>query len=77
LHLGETTVKRLNVHAALVGRNASRVADEILTAYLARHGRGRELFPADDQPRDPGGDVDDDRPGQGTGISLAGEDEAA
>lgn len=46
LHLGEQTVQRLNVHAALVGMNSSRCADEILTSYLARHGRGREIFPA-------------------------------
>lgn len=46
LHLGETAAKRLSVHAALVGRNSSRVADEILTGWLARYGKGRELFPA-------------------------------
>jgi hypothetical protein len=50
LHLGETTVKRLAVHAALVGRNQSRVADEILTSYLDRYGRGRELFAGDGDP---------------------------
>jgi hypothetical protein len=44
LHLGEQTAKRLNVHAALVGRNASRVADEILSAWLGRFGKGREIF---------------------------------
>src|SRR5687767_6379499 len=44
LHLGETTARRLAVHAALVGRNQSRVADEILASYLDRYGRGRELF---------------------------------
>jgi hypothetical protein len=44
LHLGETTLKRLAVHAALVGRNQSRVADEVLSSYLDRYGRGRELF---------------------------------
>lgn len=50
LHLGETTVKRLAVHAALVGRNQSRVADEILMSYLERYGRGRELFADSDDP---------------------------
>lgn len=44
LHLGESTVKRLNVHAALVGRNTSRVAEEILAAWLCRYGKGREIF---------------------------------
>jgi hypothetical protein len=44
LHLGEQTAKRLAVHAALVGRNASRVADEILAGWLARFGKGREIF---------------------------------
>jgi hypothetical protein len=44
LHLGETTAKRLSVHAALVGRNASRVADDILSAWLGRFGKGRECF---------------------------------
>jgi hypothetical protein len=44
LHLGESIVKRLNVHAALVGRNTSRVAEEILSAWLCRFGKGREIF---------------------------------
>lgn len=44
LHLGEQTAKRLNVHAALVGRNSSRVADEILSTWLGRFGKGREIF---------------------------------
>src|SRR3954452_6300459 len=30
LHLGEQVTRRLDVHAALVGRNSSRVAEEIL-----------------------------------------------
>jgi hypothetical protein len=46
LHLGEQTSKRLAVHAALEGRNASRVADDILVKWLARYGKGREIFPA-------------------------------
>ena len=44
LHLGEQTAKRLAVHAALVGRNASRVADEVLAGWLSRFGKGREIF---------------------------------
>jgi hypothetical protein len=44
LHLGEQTAKRLAVHAALVGRNASRVADEVLAGWLTRFGKGREIF---------------------------------
>jgi hypothetical protein len=44
LHLGEQTAKRLNVHAALVGRNSSRVAEEILSGWLGRFGKGREIF---------------------------------
>lgn len=50
LHLGEETVKRLGVHCSLVGRNASRVADEILSTWLGRFGKGREIFvnPVDD-----------------------------
>lgn len=46
MHLSETVSKRLAVHAALVGRNQSRVADEVLLSWLARFGKGRELFPA-------------------------------
>jgi hypothetical protein len=44
LHLGEQTVNRLGVHATLVGRDRSAVANEILLAWLARFGRGREIF---------------------------------
>jgi hypothetical protein len=44
LHLGELVVRRLNVHAALVGRNSSRVAEEILDGWLSRFGKGREIF---------------------------------
>lgn len=44
LHLGESTVKRLGVHCSLVGRNQSREAERILLRFLAREGRGRELF---------------------------------
>jgi hypothetical protein len=69
LHLGETTSKRLSVHAALVGRNASRVADEILTGYLARFGRGREIFESSEEAaKDDPGDTED-RTKQRAGIS--------
>jgi hypothetical protein len=44
LHLGENTVKRLGVHCSLVGRDRSTVADEILSGWLARFGKGREIF---------------------------------
>jgi hypothetical protein len=47
LHLGEGVVRRLNVHAALVGRNSSRVAEEILNGWLSRFGKGREIFTDD------------------------------
>jgi hypothetical protein len=49
LHLGEKTVQRLGVHCSLVGRNQSKEAERILLRYLAREGKGRELFaPPDD-----------------------------
>jgi hypothetical protein len=47
LHLGESVTRRLNVHAALVGRNSSRVAEEILNGWLSRFGKGREIFTDD------------------------------
>jgi hypothetical protein len=53
LHLGEKTVQRLGVHCSLVGRNASRVADEILDSWLSRYGKGREIFGPPD-PAAPG-----------------------
>jgi hypothetical protein len=61
LHLGEQTQKRLAVHAALVERNASRVADEILLSYLTRHGKGRAIFDSPEEVGDPADDGDDDR----------------
>jgi hypothetical protein len=57
LHLGEQTAKRLAVHAALVGRNSSRVADEILAGWLGRFGKGREIF-TDPPEGEVGGDVE-------------------
>ena len=48
LHLGATTAERLGVHAALSHKDKSKLADEILTGWLARFGKGRDLFgPAD------------------------------
>lgn len=44
LHLEEQTVERLRVHTALSHRNDSSVVGEILLSWLARYGRGRELF---------------------------------
>jgi hypothetical protein len=50
------TVKRLGVHCSLVGRDRSKVADEILNGWLARFGKGREIFtdPAVGEVSDPG-----------------------
>lgn len=71
LHLSEQTVQRLGVHCSLVGRDRSKVADEILSTWLARFGRGREIF---DSP----GSVDtEDRQGEGGPVSDSGEQEAA
>lgn len=71
LHLGEQTVKRLGVHATLVGRDRSAVANEILSMWLCRFGRGREIFES------PGSvDLDDRREDTG-GVNPEGEDEAA
>ena len=48
LHLGEQTVKRLAVHAALSSRNQSKEAERILDcAWLIKSGKGREMFPSD------------------------------
>jgi hypothetical protein len=69
LHLGETTAKRLAVHAALVGRNASRVADEILLSYLTRFGQGRAIFEAEDQRGDHASVDTDDRPDGASDVS--------
>jgi hypothetical protein len=44
LHLDEQVVERLGVHCSLTHRDRSSVANEILTTYLARYGRGREIF---------------------------------
>ena len=43
-HLEERTVERLGVHCSLVGRDRSKVAEEILSGWLARFGKGREIF---------------------------------
>jgi hypothetical protein len=56
-HLGEKLIERLGVHASLVHRNQSAVVEEILTGWLTRYGRGRELFPAD--PEDSEGSATD------------------
>jgi hypothetical protein len=77
LHLGEQTAKRLAVHAALVGRNASRVADEILDSYLSRFGRGREIFDAPDGSIDNDPGDSDDRPSRRGEISPDAGDGAA
>lgn len=46
-HLGEKLIERIGVHASLVHRNQSAVVEEILTSWLTRYGRGRELFPSE------------------------------
>jgi hypothetical protein len=69
LHLGENTVKRLGVHCSLVGCNASREADRILSQWLKQHGKGRAIFDAEDQRDDHAGDGIDDRPDLRSGIS--------
>jgi hypothetical protein len=61
LHLGENTVKRLGVHCSLVGCNASREADRILSQWLKQHGKGRAIFDAEDQRDDHGGVDTEDR----------------
>jgi hypothetical protein len=76
LHLGEQVVKRLGVHCSLVGRDRSAVANEILGSWLARYGKGREIFGPDDQPRDPAGVDDEDRLEAATLVSDS-EGEAA
>jgi hypothetical protein len=44
LHLDATTVERLGVHAALAHQDKSKVVNAILTGWLGRFGKGRELF---------------------------------
>jgi hypothetical protein len=52
LHMGEQTTRRLGVHCSLVARDRSAVADEVLSAWLTRFGRGREIFgPVDKEDR--------------------------
>jgi hypothetical protein len=65
LHLGENTVKRLGVHCSLVGCNASREADRILSQWLKQHGKGRAIFDSPEERSDPVGVDDDDRPDAG------------
>src|SRR3954447_12328846 len=45
-HLGEQVVQRLGVHCSMSHRDKSALVEEVLTSWLARYGRGRELFPA-------------------------------
>jgi hypothetical protein len=65
LHLGALTVQRLGVHCSLVGKDRSRVADEILSGWLSRFGRGKEIF---DSPEPV--DSDDRQDGEAD-VSLA------
>jgi hypothetical protein len=56
-HLGEKLIERLGVHASLVHRSQSSVVEEILTSWLGRYGRGRELFPTVKEDSGPTQDV--------------------
>lgn len=69
LHLGEQVVKRLGVHATLVSRDRSAVANEILNAWLTRFGRGREIF---DSPASV--DLDDRQSDVGPVTESEGDD---
>lgn len=71
LHLDETTVQRLGVHCSLVGRDRSAVANEVLAGWLARFGRGRQLWDSAD-PVDT-----EDRPGDGSPVNDSEGSEAA
>jgi hypothetical protein len=44
LSLSQDTIQRLSVHAAHLGKQRGKVADEILRPHLTRHGRGRAAF---------------------------------
>ena len=55
-HLGEKLIERLGVHASLAHRNSSAVVEEVLTSWLSRYGKGRELFPAEVDPLGQGGE---------------------
>jgi hypothetical protein len=72
LHLSESTVKRLGVHCSLVGRDRSAVADEILSTWLARFGKGRAIFDSPEEGRDLASVDDDDRPDGATPVSDSG-----
>jgi hypothetical protein len=61
LHLGEQVVERLGVHCSLTHRDRSSVANEILLTWLARYGKGREIFDSPEEGRDPAGVDHDDR----------------
>lgn len=61
LHIEEQTVERLRVHTALSHRNDSAVVGEILLSWLARFGKGRELFPVLKKPGEDLGELFDSR----------------
>jgi hypothetical protein len=67
LHLGAETVQRLGVHCSMVGKDRSKVADEILSGWLARFGKGRGAFDSPDR-------VDmEDREDGAVGANESGE----
>lgn len=53
LHLGGDVFRRLGVHAALVQRDKSALASEILDAWLRRYGQGRALWSDSTDPVNP------------------------
>jgi hypothetical protein len=60
-HLSERTAQRLGVHCSLVDRNESAVVEEILGSWLARFGRGRELWASEDRAEVTPPDTEEDR----------------
>jgi hypothetical protein len=46
LRVSVETARRLGLHAALLGRRhkQGQIVDEILSAWLTEHGKGREMF---------------------------------
>src|SRR4051794_27805797 len=60
-HLGDETAKRLSVHCSLADRNESAFVEEVLGSWLARYGRGRELWAPGDRGPQLAPDAGEDR----------------
>jgi hypothetical protein len=60
-HLSEQTAQRLGVHCSLVDRNESAIVEEILATWLARFGKGRELWQVSGGREDSSPDTQEDR----------------